>query len=134
TQYHDGTAPSNFKMLSAEDRAFLEKAMVEAFGEVEDTNGIMKEAAAKITADDRTDESITVALEVIDYCCDNPDCARNAEKLGVLQPMLDVIGTHPGAIRTRALEVLALLFSNNKNIQEAGIKRGALQALVNLTK
>jgi len=74
------------------------------------------------------------ALEVIDRLCDDPDVARNIEKLDGLQPLLDLTGIKSGAIRLRALEILALLFSNNPKIQEAGVKRGALPALLALVR
>jgi len=126
TKYHDGTAPSEFKQLSEEDRRFLERAMEEAFGHVEDPNKVMVEARDQILSPERTDESISTALEVIDRCCDDPDCARNAEKLDVLQPLLDLAASHEGSVRSRTFEILALLFSNNPNIQAAGVKREAL--------
>jgi hypothetical protein len=134
TKYHDGTAPSNFKVMSDEDKEFLTNAMEEAFAQMEDPNKVMAEAITQIKAVDRTDESITVALEVIDKCCDDPDCARNCEKLDGLQPLLDLLGTHTGAIGVRTLEILALLFSNNPNIQEAGSRRGALDIFLRLVQ
>ncbi|OLQ13062.1 DNA topoisomerase 3-beta-1 [Symbiodinium microadriaticum] len=91
-----------------------------------DPNKVMVEARDQILSPERTDESISTALEVIDRCCDDPDCARNAEKLDVLQPLLDLASSHEGSIRSRTFEILALLFSNNPNIQEAGVKRHAL--------
>jgi len=120
--------------MTAEDRAFLEKAMEEAFGKVEDPNQVMAEAITQIKSTDRTLESITVALEVIDKCCDDVDCARNCEKLDGLQPLLDLLSSHEGPICHRALEILALLFSNNPKIQEAGDRRGALDTFVRLVK
>lgn len=128
TQHHDGTAPSQFKPMSKEDREFLEKAMEEAFGKLEDPNKVMEEAIQQIMAADRTDQSIITALEVIDKCCDDVDCARNVEKLNGLQPLLDLLESHDGPIRVRTLEILALLFSNNPHIQDAGFRRGAMKA------
>jgi len=58
--------------------------------------------------------------------CDDPDVARNAEKLDGIQPMLDLVGSHRGQIQVRSLEILALLFSNNPVLQEVGMKRGAM--------
>ena len=79
---------------------FLEKALEEAFGQIEDPNQVMSEAADQLRSESRSEESISTALEasadnwsdekvtespraaqVIDRCCDDPDCARNAEKL-----------------------------------------------------
>jgi len=134
TKYHDGTSPSEFKQMSDEDKRFLEKAMEIAMSQIEDPNKVLVEAKEQILSESRTDESITTALEVIDRCCDDPDAARNVEKLGVLQPLLDLLGTYRGAIAVRTMEVLALFFSNNPNIQEAGMKRGALELLGRLTK
>mmetsp|Transcript_13414 Transcript_13414/g.42162 ORF Transcript_13414/g.42162 Transcript_13414/m.42162 type:complete len:309 (-) Transcript_13414:99-1025(-) len=134
TKYHDGTKPSKFKPMTDEDREFLERAMEEAFGQIEDPNQVMKEAIEKITAPDRTDEAIATALEVLDKCVDDVDCARNAEKLNGVQSLLDLLGTHEGPIRVRTLEILALLFSNNPTIQEAGVKRGAMKTLIRLTQ
>eukprot|EP00929_Paragymnodinium_shiwhaense_P037231 TRINITY_DN19875_c0_g4_i1.p1 TRINITY_DN19875_c0_g4~~TRINITY_DN19875_c0_g4_i1.p1 ORF type:complete len:312 (+),score=119.76 TRINITY_DN19875_c0_g4_i1:87-1022(+) len=126
TKHHDGTKPSEFKPLSDEDRKFLETAMEEAFGQIEDPNKIMWEACQQIQAADRTEASIITALEVIDRCCDDVDVARNAEKLGAIQLMIDLVGSHQGQIQIRSLEILALLFSNNPLLQEAGMKRGAM--------
>lgn len=134
TKYHDGTAPSQFKQMSQEDREFLEKAMAEAFGKIEDPNKVMQEAISQVKSETRTDESIITALEIIDRCCDDPDVARNAEKLDGLQPMIDLLKTHTGSICIRALEILALLFSNNPNIQEAGERRGAAAAFLTVFK
>lgn len=134
TKYHDGTAPSQFKKMSDEDRRFLEAAFAEAFGKMEDPNKVMLEAIGHITSQDRTDEGISTALEVMDRLCDDVDVARNVEKLGGIQALLDLIRDKDGSIRCRALEILALLFSNNPNIQEAGMKRGALELLLHMTK
>lgn len=134
TQYHDGTKPSEFKMMSDEDKAFLTKAMEEACAQIEDPNKMMAEAIAQIKAIDRSDESIITSLEVIDYCCDDPDVARNVEKLDGLQPLLDLLKTHKDVICNRALEILALLFSNNPNIQEAGARRSAMDGFLKLVR
>merc|ERR1712224_688804 len=64
--------------------------------------------------------------------CDDPDCARNCEKLDGLQPLLDLLDSHKGVIGCRTLEILALLFSNNPNIQEAGSRRGAMEIFLKL--
>lgn len=112
----------------------MEKAMEEAFGHIEDPNQVLKECVEKIKAEDRTDESILTSLEVIDRLCDDVDVARNVEKLDGLQPLMDLARDQGGSIRPRTLEILALLFSNNPNIQEAGIKRGAMQVFLALTK
>jgi hypothetical protein len=50
TKYHDGTSPSEFKMMTDEDRAFIHKAMEEAFGKIEDPNQVMAEAIGQIKA------------------------------------------------------------------------------------
>ena len=65
TNYHDGTAPSQFKQMSPEDRAFLEKAMEEAFAHIEDPNKVFAEAIDQIKAPDRTDEGITTTPSLI---------------------------------------------------------------------
>jgi len=100
--------------------------MEEAFGKMEDPNQALLEAIGQIKSEERTQESISTALEVIDRLCDDPDVARNVEKLDGLQPLLDMVRDFEGPIRFRGLEILALLFSNNPKIQEAGIKREAL--------
>jgi len=134
TKYHDGTAPSKFTKMSDEDRKFLEQAMEEAFGKVEDPNKVFMEAIAQIKSEDRTNESMATALEVMDRLCDDPDVARNVEKLDGLQALLDMVVSVEGSVRIRGLEILALLFSNNPNIQEAGIKRGAMGIFLKLTR
>lgn len=134
TKYHDGTAPSQFSKMSDEDREFLERAMEEAFGQIEDPNKVMAEAVGMITAEDRTPESIITALEVLDRCCDDPDCARNADKLGAIQALLDVLKTYPGEIRVRAMEFLSLIFSNNPAMQKAGVEKGGINLLLGLVR
>lgn len=134
TKYHDGTAPSQFKQMSEEDRRFLEKALEEAFGQIEDPNQVMQEAAEQLRSESRSEESVSTALEVIDRCCDDPDCARNAEKLDVLQALLDLLPAYSGAVRNRTFEILALLFSNNPNIQAAGMKRGSLNICLQIAE
>jgi len=120
--------------MTDEDRKFLEKALEEAFGKIEDPNKMMQEAVQQIQSPDRNDTSIITALEVIDKCCDDLDCARNVDKLGGIQTLLDLCDSHGGGIRIRTLEILALLFANNIKIQEVGIKRGALQLFVRMIK
>lgn len=134
TKYHDGTKPSEFKQLSDEDREFLEKAMEEAFGKIEDPNQVMAEAIAQIKSPERTEASITTALEILDRSCDDPDCARNAEKLDGVQPLLDLLSTQGPVLRMRTFEILALFFSNNTHIQEAGIRRGAVPLFLRLMR
>lgn len=134
TKYHDGTAPSNFTVMSDEDRVFLQKAMEEAFGQVEDPNKVLQECISKIQVEGSTDEEIVTMLEVIDRLCDDTDVARNIEKLGGLRALLDLAREKGGSIRQRTLEILALLFSNNPQIQEAGAKHGALELFLKLTQ
>mmetsp|Transcript_71683 Transcript_71683/g.134056 ORF Transcript_71683/g.134056 Transcript_71683/m.134056 type:complete len:254 (+) Transcript_71683:69-830(+) len=131
TKYHDGTKPSEFKQMSEEDKEFLEKAMEEAFGKIEDPNVAFQEAIGQIKSPERTQESIATSLEVIDRLCDDPDVSRNAEKLDGIQPLLDFAGEDT-PLRPRTLEILALLFSNNPNIQQAGFKRGALPLFLSI--
>jgi len=103
-------APSQFKPMTPEDREFLEQALAEAFGKIEDPNKVMLEAINQLKAEDRNGATIMTALEVIDKCCDDPDCARNAEKLDGVQPVLDLATSADQQIRMRSLEILALLF------------------------
>lgn len=135
TQYHDGTAPSEFKALSGEDKAFLEKAFEEAASQVEDMNKIMKEALGQLNNPERTNESLITALEIMDRCCDNPDCARNIEKFDGLQTLIDLIRDWPEKIiQVRALEILALMVANNPDIQAHTERRGGMELLVKLTR
>lgn len=134
SKYHDGTAPSNFKQLSDEDREFLQKAMEDAFEQIEDPNKVFTEAIQQIKSAERTEESVYTALEIIDRLCDDPDVARNAEKLDGLQPLLEVASDMQGLVRVRTLEVLALVFSNNPNIQNAGVKRDGISRFLSLTR
>eukprot|EP00429_Kryptoperidinium_foliaceum_P092184 CAMPEP_0176193020 /NCGR_PEP_ID=MMETSP0121_2-20121125/5271_1 /TAXON_ID=160619 /ORGANISM="Kryptoperidinium foliaceum, Strain CCMP 1326" /LENGTH=304 /DNA_ID=CAMNT_0017531725 /DNA_START=86 /DNA_END=1000 /DNA_ORIENTATION=+ len=134
TKYHDGTAPSQFKQMTEEDRKFLEHAMEQAFGHIEDPNKVLLECIEKIKAEDRTEESIMTSLEVVDRLCDDPDVSRNVEKLDGLQPLLDLTRSFGGSVRLRSFEILALLFSNNPSIQEAGLRRGALELFLSQTK
>merc|ERR1712048_957101 len=78
------------------------------------------------------ESSIVTALEVIDRCCDDRDCARNVEKLDGVQPLLDLVGAYKDAIRERTLEILALLLANNPEIQDVCVNRGGLKILLDL--
>ena len=83
SQYHDGTRPaSDFKPLSGEDKKFLEGAMAQAFGEVEDYNELMQDAINKISTDFDNSDTVYTALEVVDKCCDNLDVPRNLHLFG----------------------------------------------------
>lgn len=134
TKYHDGTAPTRFKQMSDEDREFLEKAFEEAYSRIEDPNKMVTECIEKLRAEDRTDETIATALEIIDRCCDDPDVARNIEKLDGFQPLLDLARATTGSLCIRTLEILALLLSNNTQIQEVGVRRGALPQFLDMTR
>lgn len=134
TNHHDGTKPSEFKMLSEEDKAFIEGAMEEATKHIEDPNQIFKEAIDSMKAPDVGEVMLLTALEVIDRCCDNPDVARNVEKLDGIQTLLDVSSSRGEGVRVRSMEILALVFSNNATIQEAGFKRGGMEMLLGVVR
>lgn len=108
--------------------------MEQAFSMIEDNNKIFEEAMKMITAPDRSEVSIFTALEVIDRACDDPDVARNAKKLNGVQPLLDLLASHPGAVSSRACEIIALLCSNNPTIQEAYCNCEALDLLMRFTR
>jgi uncharacterized protein (UPF0147 family) len=122
--------------MTDEDKKFLEQALEDAFGKVEDPNKVMAQAIEQIKSQSRTHASIITALEVIDKCCDDTDCARNCEKLDGIQCMLDLTESHTDVdvICARALEILALLFSNNPNIQQAGGRRGGIERFTKLVR
>jgi len=120
--------------MSDENRKFLEKAMEEAFSKIEDPNKIFAEAIKQASAAERTPESVITSLEIMDRCADDPDVARNVEKLGGLKAMLELCGTFDGPIRCRTLEILALLFSNNPDIQSIGVKHGFMKLFLDLTR
>lgn len=128
TKYHDGTKPSEFKLMSDEDKAYLQNAMEEAFKHIEDPNEIFREAMEQVGKEDASDEAVLTALEVVDRCCDDPDVARNVEKLNGIQVLLDVSGSSRGeAARCRGMEMLAILLSNNAQIQEKAFERGGME-------
>lgn len=127
TKYHDGTKPSEFQEMSQENKDFLTKALEEAFSNVEDPNEVFREAIDHVRAEGATDEAVLTALEVADRCCDDPDVARNVEKLDGIQTLLDAASSRGQAVRVRSMELLALLFSNNPSIQEVGFKRGGIE-------
>lgn len=134
-KYSDGTGPSNFKALSEEDKEFLEKAFEEAASMMEDLNKIMEEAIGQLKSPERTNESVITALEIMDRCCDDPDCCRNIETLDGLQVLIDLVRDWPeDIIRVRTLEILALMLSNNPNIQAAANGRGGMEVFVKLAQ
>lgn len=134
-KYHDGTKPTEFKPLSDEDKAFLERAFEEACGMIEDMNKIMGQAIEQLKNPEKTNESIITALEIMDRCCDDPDCSRNIEKLDGLQTLIDIVREWENeVIKVRALEVLALMLSNNPDIQAATNRRGGMELFVKITR
>ncbi|EER17309.1 protein folding regulator, putative [Perkinsus marinus ATCC 50983] len=118
--------------MSDERREFLQKAIEETLGTQENPNDLMKESITKlntiITSADNGDktnpelcaEAIT-ALSLMDRCTDFPDCPRNLEILGGTQPLLYLATTTmlDTTVRIQAAELLALMLSNNTQVQEA---------------
>lgn len=117
TKYHDGTAPSEFKQLSPEDREFLEGALQEFFGQIENPNDIMKEAISKMG--DESESVVTTALEMIDCCCDYPDCPRNLAIFNGVEPMLALLEHKNEEIACRSAELLAVMLAHNLSVQAA---------------
>lgn len=130
TKHHDGTKPSEFKQLSEEDRAFITKAYEHAMSQIADPNKIFKEAVDMMQAPEATEEAVATALEMCDRSCDDPDVARNAELLGGIQALLDAAEKRTSiGVRTRAMEILALLLQNNEPLQRAAANRNGLAIL-----
>lgn len=98
---------------------------------IEDPNQIFKEAIDKVKMPGASVAELVTSLEIIDRCCDDPDVARNVEKLDGLQALLDLVETHSGSVQVRSLEILALLLANNPNIQELAMKRRAMKVFKN---
>lgn len=48
TKYHDGTGPSNFQVMSDEDKAFLTQAMETVFSQIENLNQTLEEGLKKL--------------------------------------------------------------------------------------
>lgn len=130
TKYHDGTAPSKFSAMSDEDKQFLEKAMEQAFAQIEDPNKIFKEAIDQIRDPPVSDELALTILETIDRCCDDPDVARNLEVFDGIRPLLALLGSANTTVVARACEVLALMVANNPKMQRAAYEKGALDLLM----
>lgn len=130
SQYHDGTRPaSDFKPLSGEDKKFLEGAMAQAFGEVEDYNELMQDAINKISTDFDNSDTVYTALEVVDKCCDNLDVPRNLHLFGGIEVMLKTL-EHPNEdIACKGASLFALMLQNNEEIQKLTDEAGALDKI-----
>lgn len=132
TQYHDGTAPSNFKKMSKEDKDFLQGALDDAMALIEDPNKVLQEGLDLLEAenDKSSPEKITTALEVIDRCVDDPDCARNLEKFGGIKALLKYVNSEYDEISSKSCEILSLMLANNEELQLAAYEKcGALDVL-----
>ena len=127
SQYHDGTKPaSDFKPLSGEDRKFLEGALQQAFGEVEDFNALVNDAIKKIDTEFEKPAEDYTALEVIDKCCDNLDVPRNLAKFGGIPVMLRCLTHESEDIACQAASLFALMLQNNPEIQKLTDQAGGL--------
>jgi len=133
TKYHDGTEAGKFEKMSDEDKAYLEKAMKDAFANIEDPNQIFKEAIDKIREGPVSDELAYTALELLERCCDDPDVARNIEVFDGLRPLLALLSNlETQELVQRLCEMMALMISNNPKIQLAAMKKGALEQLMKI--
>jgi hypothetical protein len=133
TNYHDGTKDAkDFKPLSQEDKDFLEGALAEAFGGIEDANETMKEALEKIdSAGDDTDV-IQTALEVVDKCCDFPDVPRNLDKLGGVDIMLRLLQHKDVHVAAKGAALFTIMLQMNSEVQKATAAKGGLEILYKL--
>lgn len=131
TQHHDGTAPSKFTKMSAADKAFLQGAMDDAMAAIEDYNKVLMEGLELLEAKDNTPEKITTALEVVDRCVDDQDCARNLDKFGGIKTLLKFVNSEYEEISLRCCEILSLMLANNEILQLAAFEKySALEILM----
>ncbi|CAD7962476.1 unnamed protein product [Amoebophrya sp. A25] len=129
TKYHDGTAPTEFKRMSKEDKEFLEKAMEDAFSKIEDFNKVLDDGLRKLEAAEDAETAI-VACEIIDRCVDDPDCARNLEVFNGIAPLLKNALSTNADVSERCCSILSMMLANNEQMQKAAIgKHKALEVL-----
>ncbi|CAD7958623.1 unnamed protein product [Amoebophrya sp. A120] len=122
TKYHDGTAPSKFGLMSDEDKAFLQKAMEDAFSRIEDMNQVLNDGLRKLES--ATDfQTLVTALEIIERCVDDPDCARNLEKLNGISPLLDKVFHDNEEVSDRSCSILSMMLANNDSLQLTAVKK-----------
>lgn len=140
TKYHDGTAPSKFTQMSKEDRDFITNALEAAMEGVEDLNKTLQDGLTQLASSGEDSALALVALEVVDRCVDDPDCARNLEKFNGTKILLScAVGLsrdgsrfvqHPEVV-SKSCEILSLMLANNDTLQEAAVeKHKALDYLV----
>lgn len=70
-----------------------------------------------LTTKTQTPEAMIVALEIIDRCCDDPDCCRNLEHFGGIKPLLKYALSDYEDVSMKCCEILSLMLSNNEKMQ-----------------
>ena len=143
-QYQDGTAPSNFKAMSPEDRKWLEEAMKQySFNDTDRLTQLVKQlkqwsnpsnpdAAAENAPVRPTDDEIVALMEELTDLAElHPRNNLNLCLQGGMSELLSLIFSHESAqVRKQTCMLLTSIMANNKQVQEFASKSGAIN-LVN---
>jgi len=123
-KYQDGTKPSDFKEMSAEDAKWLEEAFNSvSFNEFKET--IKRLDELKSLDDVETDEIIENKLQLVEdisILCDNNDIVRNVVKAKRFEEIIKyAFNTKNKELRLNFCSLLALMLQNHKFAQEAAL-------------
>eukprot|EP00658_Telonema_sp_P-2_P066661 TRINITY_DN5562_c0_g1_i2.p1 TRINITY_DN5562_c0_g1~~TRINITY_DN5562_c0_g1_i2.p1 ORF type:complete len:306 (-),score=95.25 TRINITY_DN5562_c0_g1_i2:299-1216(-) len=125
--YTDGTGKSVAKEMSAERRAFLEKAMSEM---MIDEAKRMKEIVAQLSEiganpEDQAGDAAPLFEELEDIV-ENLDAAWDLVKMGAMAPLIDLLRNPDPRLRAGAAQIVGTCAQNNPKCQEAELELGAL--------
>merc|ERR1712216_236956 len=72
------------------------------------------------------------ALEIVDRCCDDPDCCRNLEVFGGITPLFKYALSDYEDVSQKSCEILSLMLANNEKLQLSAFENhNALDYLCN---
>jgi Zn-dependent M16 (insulinase) family peptidase len=153
-EYQDGTAPSNFKAMSKDDRQWLEEAMkqytfndsdrltelinqLKAWSALSSTHAASgNQAASMWPSGYPTDEAVVELLEELTDLAELH--ARNNLNLclmGGMTELLSLIYSHEsGVVRKQSCHLLTSIMSNNRQVQEFASKSGAINLVTQFQK
>lgn len=138
----DGTAPSEFKQMSKEDRDWLENVMKEGIVDLVKRAGeIIDSLKADCIVPSREKRPIEKQDELLDLLdelqdiCEQIDFAMSLCQIGGLPPLLEIC--HPGSnvaddLRGAVLGVIATVAQNNPFTQNALMNLNALPLIMNI--
>lgn len=131
-KYQDGTTPSEHKPVRPEDIKWLEEALQKY---MVDLSARMKDIKSELDKGEESDVPLTEKedlLEELMEIVESIDYARDLEKIGGIDMLLDLLSSKHASLRWRAAEVVATCVQNNQPVQVEFVQAGAIAKLMQL--